>query len=402
MTQLASEAFTDTNGTSLSAHGNWSTVTGNSQLEVQSNQCEPSNYSVDCANRYNGITWPNNQYAQFTLKGMAPGSSSDVGLGIGLRFNTGGANSYYRLIPCHTSNGNTEISKFVSGSYTQLASGAYNSTPASGHVIYGEVQGTTLLCKQNGSTVLSTTDSSLSSGQAGVFYSGSFSSGTAPLDDWLGGDFGGLTITVSLRSAIQKAFTKTTSMQSALQKTLTISADLAAAIQKELAISTSLQSFLQAQFQLSTSLQAALQKEFIATASLQGALQDTFQITTALQAALQKQGLFISTSLAGALVKEFLVTTTMQAALQKAFAITAILQGALQRQGLTISTSLQAYLINQFIALNVSLQAAIQKQDLVLSTKLQTYLSKKGWQIESAPTDGWTIQTPAAGASLIQ
>ena len=57
-------------------------------------------------------------------------------------------------------------------------------------MLYLEAQGTSLVLKVNGSTVVSVTDSSISSGNAGLG-GRNFASDSPKYDDWSGGDFGG-------------------------------------------------------------------------------------------------------------------------------------------------------------------------------------------------------------------
>ena len=172
------------------ASSSYSTLTGESSLNVSGNHLVPSAFNADNANYVNATalaTVPDDQWAQVTI--LSPntqtgGGSGGDGIGCELRMSTS-ARTCYRLL-C----GNTAItfSKFTSGTWSGVLASATGLTIAAGDVFYGEIQGTTIIIQQNGVQRLSTTDSSIASGRFGLGHS-SDTAGTPQMDDFSAGDF---------------------------------------------------------------------------------------------------------------------------------------------------------------------------------------------------------------------
>lgn len=185
MTALATDNFNRTENP-LSDGGNWSSVTSHSAMaavSAASLQYAAGNAGADCASRRSGTTWPNDQYSELKVTSnnfSIPGA----GLGVAIRIASAAA-TLYRVVM--DKSGNWEMGKTVAGAFTSLLSGA--TTYSAGTYLYLEAQGTTIVVKYGGSTLGTKTDASISSGQAGVFYSSSDTGATA--DDWEGGDFAG-------------------------------------------------------------------------------------------------------------------------------------------------------------------------------------------------------------------
>lgn len=196
MSVLATDNFNRSNGT-LGA--NWTTVSGQGSLNVQGNVCQVVSVGSDAYAFYNAATWPNDQWSQIKLTTL---NSSSVAAGALVR-TASAANSFYSGM----ANGNFGASKtidfikYVAGTRTVKAS--TTATIATGDQLYIEAQGTTVIVKLNGSTIITNTDTSLASGSAGA---GSFVDAGAQsdgqLDDWQGGDFGGGTTTIGNTRAL--------------------------------------------------------------------------------------------------------------------------------------------------------------------------------------------------------
>jgi len=175
--ELATDNFNRANADDLGS--NWTGVTGLDRFHILSNAAERI-LGEDSADFYNGVSWPNDQYSQVVIKTVGP----DVeGFGAGPMVRAAsGAMTLYFAVP-HT--GECELFKIVSGSWTLLAQGG--TAPSVDDVLYLEAQGTALKTKLNGSDELSTTDSDISSGNAGIYGGANGEASTA--DDWAGGDF---------------------------------------------------------------------------------------------------------------------------------------------------------------------------------------------------------------------
>jgi hypothetical protein len=126
---------------------------------------------------YNAISPGAAQFAELTLTAEANGQF----LGPGVRHGGAGVASAYQCITDGVSN--NEISEFVAGTYTQLASNTTNL--AVNDVVRLEASGSSLTCKRNGANLLTATDSSLVSGSVGA---GGFDMGATRMDNWSGGD----------------------------------------------------------------------------------------------------------------------------------------------------------------------------------------------------------------------
>jgi len=139
------------------------------------------------ANRYNAVTWPNDQYSQIVLAATLLDTGSAI-----VRGDTSGAGEdrdvyFGGLANIFEGNNDSRIFKYVDGTYTSIASNVTDI--AAGDTLYLEVQGTSLLLKVNGSNrVGPSTDTAHASGGAGIgaYYS---TVNVALMDTWEGGDF---------------------------------------------------------------------------------------------------------------------------------------------------------------------------------------------------------------------
>lgn len=188
MSILASDNFNRANETPLSGGGNWTTQAGNNPFNLSSNVAVPSSVASDDVSVYTAGTWPNDHYSQADLTVTSTGGG-DQGIGLVVRASAA-AVTHYRGIADHASSGNIWISKLVAGVYTNLSSSTSSWT--NGATWELDVQGTTLTFKRAGTTILSTTNSSIASGNPGIILSSLVTS--ASLDNWQGGDFSSGTV----------------------------------------------------------------------------------------------------------------------------------------------------------------------------------------------------------------
>jgi hypothetical protein len=198
VTALATDNFSAAvNGSELTTwDSNWTYGTGsgppNNQMNgVTGGTIKPANDAADLGLYWNATTWPDDQYSQAKLTASATGYSFADGPGVSMR-NSASANTRYRIIINHiTGSNNVDIAKRVAGTYTSIG-GRNSGAWTDGATWYGEVQGTTLLVKLNGTQVgTSATDSAVTTGSAGLAFSSEGSgTPTSSWDDWEGGDFG--------------------------------------------------------------------------------------------------------------------------------------------------------------------------------------------------------------------
>jgi hypothetical protein len=178
MAVLATDNFNRADSTDLGA--SWDVVPGESNCQIVANAVRAGvGGGADCSESYNGVTWPNDQYSQIVIVSL-----SDRFVGPVVRASTS-ANTLY-LVECATTN--IYLYKVVSASGTLLVN--YSGTVSVGDIIRLEAQGTTLRVFQNGTQRISTTDTSIASGRAGIHINLPGSQfDTAVLDNWEGGDF---------------------------------------------------------------------------------------------------------------------------------------------------------------------------------------------------------------------
>jgi hypothetical protein len=183
---LASDNFNRADG-GLGA--NWTTVTGTDAPAIVSGSLRDSAaQGTDAEAFYNAASFPADQWAQVnTLKAI---TATSRGIGVLLRYNTGGVRTGYRVTaegPLGTT-AKVAIQKFVSGTFTELVS--TTTTVNQGDTLYGEIQGSTIVAKVNGTQVLSATDTSITSGAAGiVVFEDVGTTADAIVDDWYAGNF---------------------------------------------------------------------------------------------------------------------------------------------------------------------------------------------------------------------
>jgi hypothetical protein len=167
-------------GASWSEYGDFSNA-----WNANGSAAVPDSLGADCYAANNG-TFPNDHYGQCKIAVTGSGGGGQ-GVGPAVRMGTATPTNVYRLAADHAASNNMELSKFVGGSFTSkwVRTQAFTD----GDTLYLEIQSTTLIAKLNGTAIgASVTDSSLTSGAAGIC----FSSGTltaASVDDFEGGDF---------------------------------------------------------------------------------------------------------------------------------------------------------------------------------------------------------------------
>lgn len=147
---------------------------------VTSNQATVSTLGADSAYNYQGITWPNDQWAAAQLQSVGT-TGGTAGFGIMVRASPS-AQTFYRFI-CNSNS--SRVSKTVAGTATTLS--ANPTTCVNGDIIILGIQGTTLTAYKNWVSVFTVSDSAISSGNAGIFYFSTSTSGA--ISQWWGGTY---------------------------------------------------------------------------------------------------------------------------------------------------------------------------------------------------------------------
>lgn len=190
---VASDNFTRADQNPLGSPGWTSDSTDpRTQLEIVNNQVVPTTATKDADTIYTGITWPNDQWCQAVLSATDTTDGNETGPGLVVRGTVGTMflgdpdNGYVAAVNKAATN-NLVVGKIVSGVFTLLTNSTV--TWSNGNTFYLGIQGTTLTVKINGTAVYTTTDSSLSSGSAGLWWSSEPALTTTNWNSFQGGKF---------------------------------------------------------------------------------------------------------------------------------------------------------------------------------------------------------------------
>lgn len=179
---IAADNFNRANGTT---GANWTPI--GTQRNIDSNAWSDIGIGgADAIEYYNAATFPEDQYAQITMKSYSSTHLDECGPGLSLRVSgTSMANvSGYWAVWDDTATNNITIARWTSGSYAQLVQ--FSSAVAVNDVLRFEVEGAVLRFYKNGTLVGSHTDPSpISGGKPGTATSNGGKQGT--MDDWEGG-----------------------------------------------------------------------------------------------------------------------------------------------------------------------------------------------------------------------
>lgn len=167
--------------------GNWSAVGTFGQLQLVSDNATGITASTGGADYWNPVTWGNDHWAQTTIS--ASTTAGDIGPV--LRAASSGAITSYLIVWSGISGGaagSVIIQKRVTGTTTALVS-VTAPVVNNGDTILGVVNGTNLYLYWNGFLLTAISDSSISSGNAGMFIFPNGATPVAQLNAWSGGTF---------------------------------------------------------------------------------------------------------------------------------------------------------------------------------------------------------------------
>jgi hypothetical protein len=190
----ATDNFNRADSTGLGA--NWSAVSGFHELDVVSHEAGAS--AADGSSKFD--LWTHDTFGadQFS-EAVADSTAASFATAVCVRMTTSALTQYSGGCRNDTFGNNRQrIWKWVAGSATSLAVSSTTDI-ADGDDIRLEVSGTSLTLKVNGSTVLTATDSAISTGQPGlecrlntsILSNAGFFQGVNTSKQWSGGDLGG-------------------------------------------------------------------------------------------------------------------------------------------------------------------------------------------------------------------
>lgn len=161
--------------------GNWTTSRWTNNIKIVSNKATPA-VDGNAGAFWNADTFGDDQYSQFTTGGTVNGSRCWLP-SVRIGNPSTSCACYYAGISASGNDGITLHEMSTDGSRSELAWGGLASFSL-GKVIRCEVEGTTIRGYYDGSKLVETTDSTVTSGQAGIQLICSTSTG----DDWEGGN----------------------------------------------------------------------------------------------------------------------------------------------------------------------------------------------------------------------
>lgn len=192
------ETFTDSDATLLDAHdANWVFVDDGGPFDSEWTITSNSAYSSKSAQAqcwWAGDTFDDDQYAEAEV--VAIDDSVTGQFGVCCRSDTGGTTrTYYFFTFRNFAGGSQILGKVVAGTETVLDSTSGDLSV--NDIIRIEAEGTTIRALVNDSEILSVTDSSISSGAAGLAATNMTVTGNR-LDNWEGGNLGGAAAPLNL------------------------------------------------------------------------------------------------------------------------------------------------------------------------------------------------------------
>ena len=179
----ASDSFTNTDGTQLTTHNSSWSIAETGNFDIQSNALAGD------AGQEQGAFWNADTFDDDHIATCdAAAETGGAFMGLAVRVATSGTDrtyygAYWNTNQCY-------LFEMVTGSWTQLGSTLTgNDVPDNPEAVEWEASGTTLTFRLEGSDVTTRTDSTLTSGAAGVC--ASTDSSNARIDNWTGDDVGG-------------------------------------------------------------------------------------------------------------------------------------------------------------------------------------------------------------------
>lgn len=173
----AIDDFSGSNGQALTTYSaNWTYSIGAFIINSAFGTVAADVVSQECGAYWNADSFANDQYSEAVIDSVNNGDSY---IGVGVRMSAGG--NYYGA---YSNNVGSTLFKLVDGSYTELDTGPLFEAS---DVVRLEVIGTSLKVYLNDEEIMSATDSTHSSGAAGII---GYSNQGNDITSWEGGDLG--------------------------------------------------------------------------------------------------------------------------------------------------------------------------------------------------------------------
>ena len=153
----------------------WTTLTNQSTLTINSSTLVAGSSSGRNGMYYNATTFTDDQSSQITIT-----TNHDNNCGPAVRMSASAETAYVAVMSIAAST--VTLRKLSAGTFSDITS--VSETCANGDTLKISVSGTTLTVDHNGSQIISTTDSDISTGQPGIFIYSTVARG----DDWEGSD----------------------------------------------------------------------------------------------------------------------------------------------------------------------------------------------------------------------
>lgn len=169
---------------------NWDPNT--STWRITANQAQVANAGADAVETWNANTFNNDQFSEATLSVFTGvGTNDQSGVGFGVRWAAGVTKTGYWLICNEHATLGATVARFDAGAYTFLAQ--RDADWVQGDLARLEISGQNLAVRKNGTQVGSAISDpgGLASGRVALTYS-STADITPSLDNWQGGDLGGV------------------------------------------------------------------------------------------------------------------------------------------------------------------------------------------------------------------
>lgn len=185
-TPVATDTFTGTDGTFPANFTDLDNVNG--QIQILGNKFH-SPYPPYSGGRSNHAgTYTDDQYGSVVISAMIIGTNGDA-IGVICRASTDvdSARDFYFAYVTDNGTPTCSYGKVINGTLTNFALDSTITTWANGDTIRLYVIGTSIVVQKNGTDILSTTDSSLTTGKPGILARAG-ASGVMTGDTWEGGN----------------------------------------------------------------------------------------------------------------------------------------------------------------------------------------------------------------------
>jgi hypothetical protein len=175
----ASDDFNRANG---SLGSNWTDMSDGG-MTVSSDAVSGGNGNGNTGDMWSGDSFGSDQFSQIQLTGTQ--LSGGQWLGVTVRAQNGGQNSYTGLYFWNYGNSMLMLFKRTGGQWTELGGEVPTGPLPGGTVLELDASGSSISLLENGSQVITATDTSITGGAPGIM-----AFGTALGDNWTGGDLG--------------------------------------------------------------------------------------------------------------------------------------------------------------------------------------------------------------------